>query len=166
MLRSRAPLPTRRALTVALEASWGGSGPRRGCIVERNDSPALHDARPADAVLSEEVVDDPARLSATRVWIIDPLDGTREYTEAGRADWAVHVALWSGGRLAAGAVALPGLGLTLATDDPPVVPAVQTTAVAHRGQPDPSSFLRRPLSPNASTPSWCLWVRRVIRPPR
>jgi len=83
---------------------------------------ALHDARPDDAVLSEEAVDDPARLSATRVWIIDPLDGTREYTEAGRSDWAVHVALWSRGRLAAGAVALPDLGITLATDDPPAVP--------------------------------------------
>ncbi len=95
---------------------------------------ALHEARPKDALLSEETVDDASRLSATRVWIIDPLDGTREYTAAGRTDWAVHVALWSSGRLGsrgrqgshgrlvAGAVALPGLGITLATDDPPAIP--------------------------------------------
>ncbi len=50
--------------------------------------------RPDDVVLSEEGADDPARLSADRVWIIDPLDGTREFGEAGRTDWAVHVALW------------------------------------------------------------------------
>src|SRR6266496_2437903 len=69
--------------------------------------------RPADAVLSEEGSDDPARLSASRVWIVDPLDGTREFGEPGRTDWAVHVALWEransgdGGELTAGAVALP-----------------------------------------------------------
>ncbi|HEX9357845.1 MAG TPA: inositol monophosphatase family protein, partial [Streptosporangiaceae bacterium] len=61
--------------------------------------------RPADAVLSEEGKDDPARLAADRVWIIDPLDGTREFGEAGRDDWAVHVALWERGELTAGAVA-------------------------------------------------------------
>lgn len=83
---------------------------------------ALQDARPEDAVLSEEAVDDSDRLSAARVWIIDPLDGTREYAEAGRRDWAVHVALWSRGGLVAAAVALPGLGITLGTDRPPPVP--------------------------------------------
>jgi 3'(2'), 5'-bisphosphate nucleotidase len=51
--------------------------------------------RPADAVLSEEGIDDKARLTADRVWIVDPLDGTREFGEPGRNDWAVHVALWS-----------------------------------------------------------------------
>lgn len=66
---------------------------------------ALH--RPADSVLSEEAVDDKARLTADRVWIIDPLDGTREYSEEGRDDWAVHVALWVGGELALGVVQLP-----------------------------------------------------------
>lgn len=71
--------------------------------------------RPGDAVLSEEGKDDLARLSAERVWIIDPLDGTKEYGEEGRADWAVHVALWAHNRLAAGAVALPAQGHTLAT---------------------------------------------------
>src|SRR3954469_4602532 len=78
-------------------------------------------ARPRDAVLSEEATDDQARLRSSRVWIIDPLDGTREYSE-GRSDWAVHVALWQDGALAAGAVALPGLGVVLTSDPAPVVP--------------------------------------------
>ena len=75
--------------------------------------------RPDDAVLSEEGQDDPARLAAQRVWIVDPLDGTREFGEAGRTDWAVHVALWAGGELAAGAVALPAQGRVLSTAEPP-----------------------------------------------
>ena len=54
--------------------------------------------RPGDVVLSEEGADDPARLAASRVWIVDPLDGTREFGEPGRTDWAVHVALWERGR--------------------------------------------------------------------
>jgi 3'(2'), 5'-bisphosphate nucleotidase len=82
----------------------------------------LQTERPDDAVLSEEGKDDAARLSANRVWIVDPLDGTREYGEEGRTDWAVHVALWSAGDLIAGAVALPGRGLILGTGDPPAVP--------------------------------------------
>jgi 3'(2'), 5'-bisphosphate nucleotidase len=82
---------------------------------------ALAKARPGDAVLSEEGVDDPSRLDADRVWIVDPLDGTREFGEEGRSDWAVHVALWrrttggTGGGLRAGAVALPARGQTLST---------------------------------------------------
>ncbi|MCG8923298.1 3'(2'),5'-bisphosphate nucleotidase CysQ [Lentzea sp. CC55] len=67
----------------------------------------LAEHRPDDAVLSEEAPDDPRRLTADRVWIIDPLDGSREYAEPGRTDWAVHVALWERGELVAGAVALP-----------------------------------------------------------
>src|SRR5207248_1627557 len=78
--------------------------------------------RPEDAVLSEEGKDDAARLRADRVWIVDPLDGTREYGEEGRTDWAVHVALWQAGDLVAGAVALPGRELVLGTGDPPAVP--------------------------------------------
>lgn len=94
--------------------------------------------RPADAVLSEEDDDSrraweagagtgSPRLAADRVWIVDPLDGTREYSEAGRTDWAVHVALWTRTDagptgLAAGAVALPAQGRTLATDRPPATP--------------------------------------------
>ncbi len=73
--------------------------------------------RSGDAVLSEEAADDPARLAATRVWIIDPLDGTREFTMPGRADWAVHVALWEpGSEITAAAVALPAAGEVYATD--------------------------------------------------
>jgi 3'(2'), 5'-bisphosphate nucleotidase len=78
-------------------------------------------ARPSDAVLSEEAADDPARLTAARVWIVDPLDGTREFSEH-RSDWAVHVALWQDGALVAGAVALPGLDVVLRSDPAPVVP--------------------------------------------
>ena len=81
-------------------------------------------ARPDDAVLSEEGADDLIRLRSDRVWIVDPLDGTREFADPGRADWAVHVALWSGGELIAGAVALPARGVTLATPQvPPLPPA-------------------------------------------
>ena len=70
----------------------------------------LEAARPADSVLSEEGADDHARLSARRLWIIDPLDGTREFGEEGRSDWAVHVALWVEGSLAAGVVNMPAAG--------------------------------------------------------
>src|SRR6201997_5687547 len=83
---------------------------------------ALAAERPDDAVLSEEGADDPVRLSAERVWIGDPLDGTREFSELGRVDWAVHVALWQSGKVVAGAVALPAQGITFATprvDAPP-----------------------------------------------
>jgi 3'(2'), 5'-bisphosphate nucleotidase len=79
--------------------------------------------RPGDAVLSEEGRDDPARLSADRVWIVDPLDGTREFGEPPRTDWAVHVALWERGELTAGAVALPAQGQVLATAAPPPAPS-------------------------------------------
>ncbi len=82
---------------------------------------ALRAARPDDAVLSEESADDLARLDAERVWIVDPLDGTREFGEPERADWAVHVALAIGGTAAIGAVALPAEDLVLATDPAPVL---------------------------------------------
>ena len=83
---------------------------------------ALKEHRPEDGVLSEEEAADPARLAQSRVWIVDPLDGTREYGEV-RADWAVHIALSIDGNAAIGAVALPGLGLTLCSEYPlPVQP--------------------------------------------
>ncbi len=82
---------------------------------------ALRQHRPDDAILSEEEADCFTRLDATRVWIVDPLDGTREYGE-GRTDWAVHVALAEGGRATTGAVALPALGLTLRSDQPVALP--------------------------------------------
>jgi 3'(2'), 5'-bisphosphate nucleotidase len=80
--------------------------------------------RPGDAVLSEEGKDDAVRLSAARVWIVDPLDGTREFSEPPRDDWAVHVALWESGDLVAGAVAQPALGETFHTGEPPPIPDV------------------------------------------
>ena len=82
----------------------------------------LKNERPDDAVLSEEGADNPTRLGYERVWIVDPLDGTREFGEPGRSDWAVHVALAINGIVVAGAVALPAQGIVLGTDDPPVVP--------------------------------------------
>ena len=85
----------------------------------------LHAARPDDAVLSEEGLDDRhRRLDAPRVWVVDPLDGTREFGERGRIDWAVHIALVEEGVPTAGAVSLPAQGDVFATDEPPVVPPV------------------------------------------
>ena len=78
--------------------------------------------RPDDVVFSEEATDDRRRLSADRVWIVDPLDGTREYGDPERHDWAVHVALWSAGELTAAAVGLPALGEVHVTDPAPAVP--------------------------------------------
>jgi 3'(2'), 5'-bisphosphate nucleotidase len=87
----------------------------------------LAEHRPADAVLSEEAADDKARLQAERVWIVDPLDGTREFSEPGRDDWAVHVALWQAGDLVAGAVAQPALGQTFSTASIHAVPPRSST---------------------------------------
>jgi 3'(2'), 5'-bisphosphate nucleotidase len=83
---------------------------------------ALRELRPGDGLLSEEEKDNALRLTRERVWIVDPLDGTREYGER-RSDWAVHVALAIGGRAEVGAVALPGLGMVLRSDRPgPLAP--------------------------------------------
>jgi 3'(2'), 5'-bisphosphate nucleotidase len=102
------------ALLLSLRATSGLDGRDLGKRGDRESNElllaGLASARPDDAVLSEESVDSPARLSADRVWIIDPLDGTREYGMPGRDDWAVHVALWvRGGGIAAAAVAQPAL---------------------------------------------------------
>lgn len=83
---------------------------------------SLNRYRPDDAILSEEEKDNLDRLGQRRVWIVDPLDGTREYSE-GRSDWAVHVALAVDGKASVGAVALPGLGLTLSSDPASELPA-------------------------------------------
>ena len=99
---------------------------------------ALAEHRPDDAVLSEEGADDKVRLSADRVWIIDPLDGTREFSELGRQDWAVHVALWERGELVAGAVALPAQGVTLVTPTviaPPAAPGAPRVVVSRTRPP-------------------------------
>jgi 3'(2'), 5'-bisphosphate nucleotidase len=112
--------------------------------------------RPDDAVLSEEGIDSKARLTADRVWIVDPLDGTREFGEQGRTDWAIHVALWArnepalreqgaqagtasagAGGLTAGAVALPAQDRVLSTASP------RTTGDPH--QPSEARGAERPL---------------------
>lgn len=86
---------------------------------------AIREQRPDDGLLSEEEKDDAARLSKSRVWIIDPVDGTREYGEA-RTDWAVHVGLAIDGVATVGAVALPDMGVVLSTDmTVPLQPAPQ-----------------------------------------
>jgi 3'(2'), 5'-bisphosphate nucleotidase len=115
LARELAEQAGRRLLT--LRDGWTGSQKELGDAGDRLSqdylAAELAAQRPHDAVLSEEAIDDKKRLTAHRVWIIDPLDGTREYGE-GRADWAVHVALWEG-KLTAGAVALPAQRLTLST---------------------------------------------------
>jgi 3'(2'), 5'-bisphosphate nucleotidase len=107
-------MDVRQKLASATPARRGAEGDRRSheFLIRR-----LREERPSDAVLSEESLDNLQRLRSSRVWIIDPLDGTREFGELERNDWAVHVALWDSGRLAAGAVALPAQGLTLSTPD-------------------------------------------------
>jgi 3'(2'), 5'-bisphosphate nucleotidase len=98
----------------------------------------LSDLHPGDAVLSEEGADSPLRAEVERVWIIDPLDGTREFGEPPRNDWAVHVALVVAGSPVAGAVALPGRGLVLGTMTPPVsppVPGIAPRIVVSRTRP-------------------------------
>ncbi|WP_298200062.1 3'(2'),5'-bisphosphate nucleotidase CysQ [Novosphingobium sp.] len=107
---------------------------------------ALREQRPDDGLLSEEEKDNADRLARSRVWIVDPVDGTREYGEA-RTDWAVHVALAVDGVPVIGAVALPGLGVVLRSDQPAAVtpaperlrmvvsrtrPAAEAVAVAER----------------------------------
>ncbi|WP_126175766.1 3'(2'),5'-bisphosphate nucleotidase CysQ [Tsuneonella rigui] len=86
---------------------------------------ALRELRAHDGLLSEEEKDSPARLGKERTWIVDPLDGTREYGEE-RSDWAVHVALSVAGYPAVGAVALPALGLVLRTDRPQALAPVRS----------------------------------------
>ena len=83
---------------------------------------ALREARPDDGILCEESRDTKARLDKRRVWIVDPVDGTREFGE-GRSDWAVHVGLAIDGEARIGAVALPGLDLVLTSDGQPLPPA-------------------------------------------
>lgn len=83
---------------------------------------ALTSARPDDVILSEEAADNRRRLNAERVWIIDPIDGTNEFAEHPRHDWAIHIALWEAGELTAASVALPTLGVTFDASPAAVVP--------------------------------------------
>jgi 3'(2'), 5'-bisphosphate nucleotidase len=135
-------------LLLSLRAGSGLTGKELGARGDA-DSNALLLARlaaerPGDAVLSEESVDSPARLSADRVWIIDPLDGTREYAMPGRADWAVHVALWERDR-----------GITAAAVAQPALAAVYTSGTAVPG--DGSSGSERTpviLVSDSRPPAW------------
>jgi len=119
-------------LLVGLRTS-GPAGRELGDLGDRRANELLLDRlaaeRPGDSVLSEESKDDLARVDADRVWIIDPVDGTREYGLGDRPDWAVHVALWeregdpASSRLTAAAVGLPALGVVLGADDDEVYAA-------------------------------------------
>ena len=102
---------------------------------------AIREARPDDGLLSEEMKCDGTRLAKSRVWIIDPVDGTREYGEE-RADWAVHVALAIDGVATIGAVALPGMGLVLRSDQPqpPPPPHAPPRMVVSRTRPAPEAL--------------------------
>jgi 3'(2'), 5'-bisphosphate nucleotidase len=105
----------------------------------------LRAERPADAVLSEEAVDDVSRVQADRVWIVDPVDGTHEFSMPGRSDWAVHIALWQRdgspeGRITDAAVALPARGEVYRTDTVTTPPPrtegpILITASANRPPP-------------------------------
>jgi 3'(2'), 5'-bisphosphate nucleotidase len=102
---------------------------------------ALRQARPEDALLSEEEADNRERLSRARVWIVDPVDGSREFAE-GRDDWAVHVGLAVDGAAAVGAVALPGLGIVLRSDRPAPLPPANhpLRMVVSRTRPPPQAL--------------------------
>jgi 3'(2'), 5'-bisphosphate nucleotidase len=131
------------ALLLELQKASGLTGKELG---KRGDADSnalllslLAEHRPDDAVLSEESVDSPARLSADRVWIIDPLDGTREYGMTGRSDWAVHVALWQrDAGITDAAVAQPGLDAVYASDD--ARPAATSSNVILVSDSRPPSF--------------------------
>ncbi|WP_203653198.1 3'(2'),5'-bisphosphate nucleotidase CysQ [Demequina activiva] len=119
-------LAVRAAFAVDVEPQERGK--RGDAAAQARIAQLLAERFPGDDVLSEEATDTDARLSADRVWIIDPLDGTREYSE-GRADWAVHVALWERGDLTAAAVAIPGEGLVLDTSSVTPAPASAVSPV-------------------------------------
>jgi len=126
------------ALLLELQATSGLTGKELG---KRGDADSnalllslLAEHRPDDAVLSEESVDSPARLSADRVWIIDPLDGTREYGLTGRSDWAVHVALWQ-----------RGAGITDAAVAQPALDTVYSTIGESSGAWEPTTLPDRPV---------------------
>jgi 3'(2'), 5'-bisphosphate nucleotidase len=151
-------------LLLELRARGGDPGPLRNAGDRQSHEFLLAElakARPGDAVLSEEGSDDKARLAAERVWIVDPLDGTREFGEPGRIDWAVHVALWArdapagSGGLIAGAVALPAQDRVLST----AAPVAFASGDADDGdagteRPDGRGSFRRPSegAPAATSP--------------
>jgi len=139
------------SLLLKIRRDMSASGPKAQELRDAGDlaaheylMEALQRLRPDDAILSEEGKDDKARLKAERTWIIDPLDGTREFSEPPREDWAVHVALVVDGQPIAGAVALPAQGTTLSTLNPPPAPEIVDAPlrfVASRTRPGPSADL-------------------------
>ncbi len=146
-------------MLVALREEMFASGQPFWDVGERGDA-AAHDlifsrlraARPTDGLLSEEERvspyererPDPIRLGRERVWIVDPLDGTKEFRERGRSDWAVHIALCVNGAPVAGAVALPAMGMTFATQPAPSLPAPRggrVRQVTSRSLMPPSAYV-------------------------
>ena len=140
------------------EPGWDGKALGKAGDLRSNELllARLAAERPGDAVLSEESVDDPIRLEADRVWIIDPLDGTREYGLAGRDDWAVHVALWARGHgIAAAAVAQPSLGTVYVSG---------TTDRSHDPVPAVARILRSDSRPPEFLDEFCAEVGAEHRP--
>lgn len=138
-------------MLVKLRAEMFGGGAHSWRVMDEGDINAHHFIvgeltrdRPGDAILSEEGRDSRERLSATRVWVVDPLDGTNEYGERERVDWAVHVALVIDGDPVAGAVALPAQGLTFASEPAPPLPPAPP-----EGRP-PRIVTSRTRPPNAA----------------
>lgn len=107
---------TRGAQCSAAELGRRGDVEANALILER-----LRAARPDDFILSEEADDDRLRCAARRVWIVDPLDGTRDYGD-GRDDYAVHIGLAVDGVPVVGAVTLPASGTTFSSLHPPALP--------------------------------------------
>lgn len=140
-------------LLLALREQAGASAYERWTLRDDGDLgshhflvDALREARPDDRVLSEEGAEDRRRIGAPRVWIVDPLDGTREFGEIDRTDWAVHVALVIDDQLAVGAVALPALGITYSTAAPPEPVAATSPSdpprfVVSRSRPHPATLV-------------------------
>jgi 3'(2'), 5'-bisphosphate nucleotidase len=137
----------RLLLDLRARGASGAEGDLRSHELLTTELAALY---PDDAVLSEEGTDDSARIASSRVWIVDPLDGTREFGEAGRTDWAVHVALVIDGGPLVGAVALPAQGRVMCTADPPPPPA------------DPPSRPRMLVS-RSRPPAWADAVAAELR---
>lgn len=144
------------ALLVGLREELVAAGVESSALKDEGDRrahellvAALADAVPDDAVLSEEGRDDLARLAARRVWIVDPLDGTREFSEPPRSDWAVHVALCIDGTPVAGAVALPALDVVLGSEPPAALAAASSgpprVIVSRTRPPAAATFLAEQL---------------------
>lgn len=109
-------------------------------------SRTLAQHRPGDGFLSEEAADNPARLKKDRVWIVDPLDGTKEFA-TGRQDWAVHIALVENGRPTHAAVGMPDLGVVFDSADVRAVvgPYSRKIVVSHNRPPAVASYVAQEM---------------------